>query len=63
MKKSLVRDLTIFAGLSAIAFLAKMEAINFLLALPVGAIVTTYVFKWQQKVYQRVDESFDKLSS
>jgi hypothetical protein len=63
MKKNLVRNLAIFVGLIAIAFLAKMEAINFLLALLVGTIVTIYVFKWQQKVYQKVDESIDKLSS
>jgi len=62
MRKVFVRYLILVVAALLLAFLAKMEAINFLLALPVGAVATVYVFRWQQKVYQKVGESVDSLS-
>ncbi len=63
MNKNLARDLAIFSGLFVVAFLAKMEAINFLLALPIGVVVIIYAYKYQAKVYKRWMENDDQSSS
>jgi ACR3 family arsenite efflux pump ArsB len=59
MNRKLIRNLTVFAALIAIAFIAKMEAINFLLALPIGIAVTVYGFKLQEKARQWAEERID----
>lgn len=56
MSKRLVRNLAISAGLILVAFLAKMEAINFLIALWVAILVLVKVFKPLYTTHQRVGE-------
>jgi hypothetical protein len=62
MNKKNARNWIIVPGLLVLAYIAKMEAINFLLAIPVGVIVAVYVSKWLQTFNQKVDESIDNLS-
>ena len=45
MKKNLVRNLTIVAGLFVIAFFAKMEAINAIIAIWIGIWSMIKLFK------------------
>ena len=44
-RRNLIRNLAIALGLILIAFLAKMEAINFMIALYVGILVMIRIFK------------------
>jgi hypothetical protein len=50
MNKNLVRYLVIIMAGFLIAFLAKMGAINFLLAVSVGVMVTIFAYQYQAKV-------------
>lgn len=58
MSKPLVRNLAISAGLILVAFLAKMEAINFLIALWVAILVLVKawkpIFKTQERVSAKI---------
>ncbi len=56
MSKSLTRNLAISAGLILVAFLAKMEAINFLIALWVAILVLVKAWKPIFKTQERVGE-------
>jgi len=56
MSKRAVRNLAISAGLILVAFIAKMEAINFLIALWVGILVLVKVYTPIIKAHERVGE-------
>lgn len=44
-KKNIARDLAVFAGLFVVAFLAKMEAINAIIAIWIGIWAMVKLFK------------------
>ena len=62
-RKKSIQNLAIFVGLLLIAFIAKMEAINFLLALPVAIVATVYVWRWQDSVFAKAHEIADRSPS
>ena len=59
MSKSLPRKLAIYTGLILVAFLAKMEAINFLIALWVAILVLvkayTPIFKAHEHLAEKIE--------
>ena len=64
MSKPLVRNLVISAGLILVAFLAKMEAINFLIALWVAILVLVKTYKPIAIAYEQLNGKIEnKISS
>jgi Na+/pantothenate symporter len=63
MNKNLIRNLLITAALLLAAFFAKMDVINFLLALAVGIVAAVYVAGMRQTIYQKLDQAFQQASS
>lgn len=59
MSKHLVRNLAISAGLILVAFLAKMEAINFLIALWVAILVLVKAYTPIFKAHERLTEKIE----
>ena len=56
------RYIWIVLGLLFVAFIAKMEAINFILAFPVGIMATVYVWKLQDIAFAKAHELADRSS-
>ena len=57
MNKKLVRYLIIVLAALLLAFVAKMEAINLYLAIPVGVSVTVVAFRFLGKMYELWNEN------
>jgi VanZ family protein len=66
VSKRLVRNLAISAGLILVAFLAKMEAINFLIALWVAILVLVKawkpIFKTQEQAGEKILNNIQPFS-
>ena len=62
-QKKLIRNSVVFILCLFIAFIAKMEAINFILALPVAIVVIVYVWRWQDSVFAKAHDLADRSPS